>query len=107
MHLFDLHARHVNKSVDASILSSYLFLSRFFLSSMIFVHIFGFISWCVINASSCGLIFLDVSMFITSKLSIEPGAVFGGTCNMGGIVKDLPKSSEDITSEAVREEKTA
>ena len=44
---------------------------------------------------------------VTSKLSIEPGAVFGGTCNMGGIVKGMPKSSEDISSEAIREDKTA
>lgn len=44
---------------------------------------------------------------VTSKLSIEPGAVFGGTCSMGGIVKDMPKSTEDVPSEAAREEKTA
>ena len=44
---------------------------------------------------------------ITGKLSNEPGAVFGGTCNMGGIIKDLPKSSEDVASEIVREDKTA
>jgi len=44
---------------------------------------------------------------VTSKLSIEPGAVFGGTCNMGGIVKGMPKSSEDVSSEAIREDKTA
>jgi len=44
---------------------------------------------------------------ITAKLSIEPGAVFGGTCNMGGIIKDMPKSSEDVPSETVREDKTA
>jgi len=44
---------------------------------------------------------------VTSKLSIEPGAVFGGTCSMGGIVKDMPKSTEDVPSEAGIEEKTA
>ena len=44
---------------------------------------------------------------ITAKLSIEPGAVFGGTCNMGGIIKDMPKSSEDVPSKTVREDKTA
>lgn len=26
---------------------------------------------------------------VTSKLMIEPGAIFAGTCSMGGIVKDM------------------
>ncbi|MDQ3192147.1 MAG: polymer-forming cytoskeletal protein, partial [Bacteroidota bacterium] len=26
---------------------------------------------------------------ITSKLSIEPGATFTGSCSMGGVIKDI------------------
>lgn len=31
---------------------------------------------------------------ITKKLSIEPGAVFNGTCSMGAVVKDLLQKEE-------------
>lgn len=41
----------------------------------------------------------------TDKLSIEPGASFTGTCNMGAKVKDL--KSNDDRRESVLEEQTA
>jgi cytoskeletal protein CcmA (bactofilin family) len=44
---------------------------------------------------------------ITSKLAIEPGAMFSGACSMGGMIKDL-KSSEPIKQNANQPaEKTA
>ena len=39
---------------------------------------------------------------ITNKLSIEPGAVFAGTCSMGGVLKNISdnnNSKESHTSE--------
>jgi cytoskeletal protein CcmA (bactofilin family) len=33
---------------------------------------------------------------VTSKLAIEPGAVFTGTCNMGAKVKNMPKNAEQM-----------
>ena len=33
---------------------------------------------------------------VTSKLAIEPGALFTGTCNMGAKVKNMPKNSEQM-----------
>lgn len=41
----------------------------------------------------------------TDKLSIEPGASFQGTCNMGAKIKDM--NSTDDRREKVLEEKTA
>ncbi len=41
----------------------------------------------------------------TDKLSIEPGAAFQGSCNMGAKIKDL--NSTDDRREKVLEEKTA
>lgn len=35
----------------------------------------------------------------TSKLSIEPGATFTGSCNMGAVVKDIASSSENEARE--------
>jgi len=32
---------------------------------------------------------------VTGKLSIEPGAVFAGTCNMGGIVKEIKQPAKE------------
>ena len=44
---------------------------------------------------------------ITSKLAIEPGAMFSGACSMGGMIKDL-KSSEPMKQNANQPaEKTA
>ena len=45
----------------------------------------------------------------TNKLAIEPGAVFSGTCSMGGILKDLNQPNKEtkqkeITSPEVREQ---
>lgn len=42
---------------------------------------------------------------ITNKLSIEPGAEFTGSCNMGAMVRDISK--EDGTKESRREQKKA
>ncbi len=37
----------------------------------------------------------------TGKLSIEPGAVFSGTCSMGGILKNMHKKEESsVTAES-------
>jgi len=36
---------------------------------------------------------------ITSKLAIEPGAIFAGTCGMGGIVKDFNRTSSSNGAE--------
>ncbi len=38
---------------------------------------------------------------ITNKLAIEPGAVFTGSCAMGGIIKDM----KNVSSEPEKEEK--
>jgi cytoskeletal protein CcmA (bactofilin family) len=44
---------------------------------------------------------------ITSKLAIEPGAMFSGACSMGGMIKDL-KSSEPMKQNVAQPaEKTA
>ncbi len=44
---------------------------------------------------------------ITSKLAIEPGAMFSGACSMGGMIKDL-KSTEPMKQNANQPaEKTA
>jgi cytoskeletal protein CcmA (bactofilin family) len=44
---------------------------------------------------------------ITSKLAIEPGAMFSGACSMGGMIKDL-KNSEPMKQNASQPaEKTA
>lgn len=44
---------------------------------------------------------------ITSKLAIEPGAMFSGACSMGGMIKDL-KSSEPMKQNVTQPaEKTA
>jgi cytoskeletal protein CcmA (bactofilin family) len=44
---------------------------------------------------------------ITSKLAIEPGAMFSGACSMGGMIKDL-KNSEPMKQNANQPaEKTA
>ncbi len=44
---------------------------------------------------------------ITSKLAIEPGAMFSGACSMGGMIKDL-KNSEPIKQNVAQPaEKTA
>jgi cytoskeletal protein CcmA (bactofilin family) len=47
---------------------------------------------------------LDGEIF-TDKLSIEPGASFQGTCNMGAKIKDM--NSTDDRRETIHEEKTA
>ncbi len=39
----------------------------------------------------------------TSKLAIEPGAVFAGTCSMGGIVKSINKGSSPKQEEPIEE----
>ncbi len=36
---------------------------------------------------------------ITNKLAIEPGAVFTGSCSMGGIIKDIKASSSEVKEE--------
>ncbi len=36
----------------------------------------------------------------TGKLSIEPGAVFSGTCSMGGILKNMHKKEESSVTES-------
>lgn len=43
----------------------------------------------------------------TSKLAIEPGAVFGGSCNMGGVVKDMSASTENSKQASSNDEKIA
>jgi len=35
----------------------------------------------------------------TGKLAIEPGAVFSGSCSMGGIVKDLSRNENNRVAE--------
>ena len=35
----------------------------------------------------------------TNKLSIEPGAVFSGTCSMGGVLKNMLPNDESTTGE--------
>jgi len=42
---------------------------------------------------------------ITSKLAIEPGAIFSGKCSMGPVIKKMNKNEEKISSS--RSEKTA
>jgi cytoskeletal protein CcmA (bactofilin family) len=42
----------------------------------------------------------------TSKLAIEPGAVFTGACSMGGVIKDI-KDGEKATGTIKLKEKTA
>ena len=44
---------------------------------------------------------------ITSKLMIEPGAIFTGTCSMGGVVKDIKHKSRNKEEEHRLEEHTA
>jgi cytoskeletal protein CcmA (bactofilin family) len=41
---------------------------------------------------------------ITSKIAIEPGAVFSGSCSMGGVIKDIKSGTAEKTKLA---EKTA
>jgi cytoskeletal protein CcmA (bactofilin family) len=36
---------------------------------------------------------------VTSKLSVEPGAEFTGSCSMGAVVRDLASDSKDNSSE--------
>ena len=36
---------------------------------------------------------------ITNKLAIEPGAVFTGSCSMGGIIKDIKASNSEVKEE--------
>lgn len=36
---------------------------------------------------------------ITGKLAIEPGAVFSGSCSMGGVVKELSQSDKKKVAE--------
>lgn len=40
-----------------------------------------------------------VGEITTGKLAIEPGAVFSGSCSMGGIVKELTHKEEQLVSE--------
>ncbi len=35
---------------------------------------------------------------VTNKLSIEPGAIFNGTCNMGAKVKNMVSATEQINA---------
>lgn len=35
----------------------------------------------------------------TGKLAIEPGAVFSGSCSMGGIVKELSRKEQQVLAE--------
>ncbi len=42
---------------------------------------------------------------ITSKLAIEPGAIFSGKCSMGPVIKKMNKNEEKTSSS--RSEKTA
>ena len=44
---------------------------------------------------------------ITSKLAIEPGAMFSGACSMGGMIKDLKNSEPMKQNVAQPAEKTA
>jgi cytoskeletal protein CcmA (bactofilin family) len=37
---------------------------------------------------------------ITSKLVIEPGALFTGTCNMGAKVKNMPQNTDQLNATA-------
>jgi cytoskeletal protein CcmA (bactofilin family) len=41
---------------------------------------------------------------ITNKIAIEPGAVFSGSCSMGGVIKDIKSGTAEKTQLA---EKTA
>lgn len=41
---------------------------------------------------------------ITAKLMIEPGAIFAGTCSMGGIVKDMKRSEKEKAEEQLQEQ---
>jgi len=43
---------------------------------------------------------------ITNKIAIEPGAIFSGSCSMGGIVKDIQSGSAEQATARVAE-KTA
>lgn len=44
---------------------------------------------------------------LTDKLSIEPGALFTGTCSMGAKVKDIKKVENNGRKEEILEEQTA
>lgn len=44
---------------------------------------------------------------ITSKLAIEPGAIFSGACSMGGMIKDLKNNDSVKQNVAQPAEKTA
>lgn len=44
---------------------------------------------------------------ITGKISIEPGAVFSGSCSMGGVVKDIQSGTATEQSQTRITEKTA
>ncbi|MBX7094344.1 MAG: polymer-forming cytoskeletal protein [Flavobacteriales bacterium] len=44
---------------------------------------------------------------LTSKLAIEPGAVFSGTCSMGGLIKDLKNNELQEKNNVLATEKTA
>lgn len=46
---------------------------------------------------------------VTSKLAIEPGAVFSGSCDMGAKIKEMSKQEDasDKSSRSERKERTA
>ena len=44
---------------------------------------------------------------ITGKIAIEPGAMFSGSCSMGGVVKDIQSGTAAEQSQARVAEKTA
>ena len=35
----------------------------------------------------------------TGKLAIEPGAMFSGSCSMGGVIKDISQEEEQLAAE--------
>jgi len=43
---------------------------------------------------------------ITNKLSIEPGAVFAGTCSMGGVLKNISdnNNSKEVLTNEIKEQ---
>ena len=44
---------------------------------------------------------------VTSKLSIEPGAEFTGSCSMGAVIRDINKNAEATTRKEEKESVTA
>lgn len=44
---------------------------------------------------------------VTAKLMIEPGAMFTGTCSMGGVIKDIKRKNTSEDEHRALEEQTA